>query len=216
MWLGGVNRKPHRHIVASVLFAAGLGLVACSKSKSPDVAATPPPATPASATQAISSSSPSAAPDDFACGLLTKEEAEAVQGEPFKSTKASQGPGPGLKVSQCYFEMPTPVNSIVLTVTRKADGASARDPRDSWRELFYSERPREKEKEKEGEEGEEKGPQKVEGLGDEAFWSGSRVGGALYVLKDNSYFRISVGGAGDQAKKLEKSKTLAAFVLKRL
>ena len=44
----------------------------------------------------------------------------------------------------------------------------------------------------------------------------SRVGGALYVLKGESYIRISVGGAGDQAQKLEKSKTLAAFVLKRL
>jgi hypothetical protein len=208
----GVNCKPYRHIAASLLFAAALTLLACSKSKSPEVATTPPPATPA---QTITSPSSSTAPDEFACGLLTKEETQAVQGEPFKSTKASQGPGPGLKVSQCYFELPTPVNSIVLTVTRKADGANARDPRESWHELFYGEHPREREKEK-GKEGEEKGPQKVEGVGDEAFWSGSRVGGALYVLKGESYIRISVGGAGDQALKLEKSKTLAAFVLKRL
>jgi hypothetical protein len=137
-----------------------------------------------------------------------------VQGEPFKSTKASQGPGPGLKVSQCYFEMPTPVNSIVLTVTRKADAASGRDPRESWRELFYSEKPRERDKEKE--EGEGKGPDKIEGVGEEAFWSGSRIGGALYVLQGDAYIRISVGGAGDQAQKLEKCKTLAAAVLKRL
>jgi hypothetical protein len=150
--------------------------------------------------------------------LLTKEETESVQGEPFKSAKASQGPGTGLKVSQCYFELPTPVNSIVLTVTRKADGANARDPRESWHELFSGEHPREREKEreKEKEEGPEKGPRKIEGVGDEAFWSGSRVGGALYVLKGESYIRISVGGAGDQALKLEKCKTLAAFVLKRL
>jgi hypothetical protein len=206
-----VNRKPHRHIVASLLFAAALALIACSKTKSPEVAATPPPAT--TPPQAVASSSPSAAPDEFACGLLTKEETQAVQGEPFKNTKASQGPGPGLKVSQCYFELPTPVNSIVLTVTRKADGAAARDPRESWRELFHEERPREKEKEKEGE---EKGPLKVDGIGDEAFWTGSRVGGALYVLKDNCYIRISVGGAGDQSRKLEKCKTLAEAVLKRL
>jgi hypothetical protein len=116
--------------------------------------------------------------------------------------------------------LPTPVNSIVLTVTRKADGANARDPRESWHELFYgehkSERGKEREKDK-GKEGEEKGgPQKVEGVGEEAFWSGSRVGGALYVLKGESYVRISVGGAGDQAQKLEKCKTLAGFVLKRL
>jgi hypothetical protein len=113
--------------------------------------------------------------------------------------------------------LPTPVNSVVLTVTRKADGANARDPRESWHELFNGEHPRERDREREKDkEGEEKGPQKVEGVGDDAFWSGSRVGGALYVLKGESYFRISVGGAGDQAQKLEKSKTLAAFVLKRL
>jgi hypothetical protein len=206
-----VNCKPLRHIAASLLFAAAFDLLACSKSKNPEVAATPPPA------QTIPSSSSPTAPDQFACGLLTKEETQAVQGEPFKSTKASQGPGPGLRVSQCYFELPTPVNSVVLTVTRKADGANARDPRESWHELFYVEHPREREKEREKDkESEEKGPQKVEGVGDDAFWSGSRVGGALYVLKGESYFRISVGGAGDQAQKLEKSKTLAAFVLKRL
>jgi hypothetical protein len=202
-----VNHKPYRHIAASLLFTAALALLACSKSKNPEVAATPP------SSQTITSSSTS--PDQFACGLLTKEETQAVQGEPFKSTKPSQGPGLGLRISQCYFELPTPVNSVVLTVTRKADGANARDPRESWHELFYGEHRREREKEKD-KEGEEKGPQKVEGVGDEAFWSGSRVGGALYVLKGESYFRISVGGAGDQAQKLEKSKTLAAFVLKRL
>jgi hypothetical protein len=211
VWLGDVNCKPHRQIAASFLFGVALALVACSKSKSPEVAATPSPTTPA---KAIAASSPSATPDEFACGLLTKEEAQAVQGEPFKSTKASQGPGPGLKVSQCYFEMPTPVNSIVLTVTRKADGASARDPRETWRELFYSERPRERDKEKE--EGEGKEPEKVEGVGEEAFWSGSRIGGALYVLQGDAYIRISVGGAGDQTQKREKCKTLAAAVLKRL
>jgi hypothetical protein len=38
----------------------------------------------------------------------------------------------------------------------------------------------------------------------------------LYVLNANTYIRISVGGAGDQAQKTEKSKTLAQSVLKRL
>ena len=57
---------------------------------------------------------------------------------------------------------------------------------------------------------------KIDGLGDEAFWTGTRVGGALYVLKGNCYIRISVGGAGSPEQKIEKSKTLAADVLKRL
>jgi hypothetical protein len=111
--------------------------------------------------------------------------------------------------SQCYFELPTTVNSIVLTVTRKAEGG--RDPSESWRESFHPE-PSAKKKE----EGEEKEPVKVEGIGDEAFWIGTRVGGALYVLKANSFIRISVGGTGDQTQKIENSKKLAESALKRL
>jgi hypothetical protein len=42
------------------------------------------------------------------------------------------------------------------------------------------------------------------------------VGGALYVLKGNNYIRISVGGAGDQADKIRKSKALAQSILGRL
>lgn len=178
---------------------------ACSKPKSSTVGSTSP--TPPTTTAAA----PTAVVDDFACTLLTKEEAQAVQGEPFKTTKASAHSAGGVVESQCYFETPTPVNSIVLTVTRKAEGG--RDPSETWKEIFHQESERKKEKE-EGEA--EKKPLKVDGLGDEAFWTGTRVGGALFVLKGNCYIRISVGGAGDQEQKTERSKTLAAAVLKRL
>jgi hypothetical protein len=141
--------------------------------------------------------------------LLTAAEIQAVQGEPFKSTKATEHTAAGTVASQCYFELPTTVNSVVLTVTRKAEGG--RDPGESWREIFHREPSASKK-----EEGEEKEPLKVEGLGDEAFWTGTRVGGALYILKANTYFRISVGGAGDQTQKIENSKKLAESVLKRL
>jgi hypothetical protein len=143
-----------------------------------------------------------------ACTLLTKEEIQAVQGETFKDTKPSHKSAAGLLVAQCYFELPTAANSVVLTVTRKADGG--REPSQSWQDMFH----RENESEKREEKGAE--PQKIDGLGEEAFWTGTRVGGALFVLKGNCYIRISVGGAGDQAQKIEKSKTLAESVLKRL
>ena len=45
---------------------------------------------------------------------------------------------------------------------------------------------------------------------------GRQVGSALYVLKEDVFIQISVGGSGDAASKLEKSKTLAQFILKRL
>ncbi len=185
-----------------IFFFALLALAAsCSKPKSSIVGSSspPPPATKASS-----------APDNFACMLLTREEVQAVQGEAFKDTKPSEHSMAGLVVSQCYFELPMPVNSIVLTVTRKAD--SGGDPIESWREIFHREESGRKKEEGE----EEKKPLKIDGLGDEAFWTGTRVGGALYVLKGNCYIRISVGGAGDQEQKIEKSKTLAADVLKRL
>jgi len=127
----------------------------CSKPKTPEVVKS------VSPTPSLTAAPTVPMPDDFACTLLSKDDAQAVQGEPFKSTKPSQQSGSGLLISQCYFELPTTVNSIVVTVTRKAPGG--RDPRDSWNEIFHRERPS-KEKEEEGRE-----PTKVEGVGDEAF-----------------------------------------------
>jgi hypothetical protein len=67
------------------------------------------------------------------------------------------------------------------------------------------------------EEGEEAvRPQKIAGVGDEAYWTGNRVGGALYALKGNTYIRVSVGGPGDQATKIKKTKALAQIILKHL
>jgi len=58
--------------------------------------------------------------------------------------------------------------------------------------------------------------QKVPGLGQDAYWIGSRVGGALYVLKGNSFIRISVGGAGDRAAKVRRSQMLAQKILPKI
>jgi hypothetical protein len=185
----------------------------CSKSDKPELpTATPQPSASATQSAAPSASSEAAGGGAFACTLLTKEEIAAVQGEPFKDSKPSQKSSGGLAISQCYFELPTTVNSIVLTITQRAQGADARDPKQNWQELFH----REKGPEKKEEGKEEHRPEKIEGLGDEAFWTGSRVGGALYVLKGNSFIRISLGGGSDRAEKIEKSKSLAQSVLKRL
>lgn len=189
-----------------------IAVAGCSKSDKPEVStATPQPSAGASQSSVSSPAAKETGDGAFACTMLTKEEIEAVQGEPFQSTKPSQKSSSGLTVSQCYFELPTTMNSIVLTVTQRAQGADARDPKQSWQEIFHREKALEKKGEEEGKE-----PEKIEGVGDEAFWTGTRVGGALYVLKGNSYIRISVGGAGDQAQKIEKSKSLVQSVLKRL
>ena len=53
-------------------------------------------------------------------------------------------------------------------------------------------------------------------FGDEAFWTGNPLVGALYVLKDDSYLRISIGGAEEASVKIQKTKALAQKALKRL
>jgi hypothetical protein len=190
--------------------------------------------------QITSPGSPSAAqvatavkPKIDACAMLNSKEIETVQGEAVKETKLSGQAGGGLMISQCFFTLPTFSNSISLLVAQKGDGADAKDPKDFWRETFQKGSAEEKERERErdrkdrdkdkkaggrSEEEEEEGtpPQKVTGVGDDAFWIGSRVGGALYVLKGNAYLRISIGGSGDQTNKINKSKTLAQKAIARL
>ena len=169
-----------------------------------------------------------------ACALLTSPEIRSVQGEPLKETKGSGSAEKGFSISQCFFTLPTFNNSISLVVTQKGEGAGGRDPKEFWEATFDKESEGEREKERDQksakerekekergkgreEEEEEAAPaQKITGVGDEAFWTGSRVGGALYVLKGSTYLRISVGGAGDQKSKINKSKALARLALKRL
>jgi hypothetical protein len=85
--------------------------------------------------------------------------------------------------------------------------------------VFHAERePEEKESRAEGSGGKEKEspPRPVEGVGDEAFWLGNPASGALYVLKKDTYLRISVGGAGDERVKQRQATELARKALGRL
>jgi hypothetical protein len=222
-----------------------LATIACKNSTTtqsapPNASGSPETATVASSSP-VQPGSPSAAqgttpvkPKVDACAMLTTKEIEGVQGEAVKETKLSGQAGGGMQISQCFFTLPTFSNSISLMVAQKGEGNDARDPREFWRETFgrsggeEKDREREREREKKerdkdkkeakrGEE-EEEGtpPQKVSGVGEDAYWVGSRVGGALYVLKGNAYVRISIGGAGDQTSKINKSKSLAQKVITHL
>jgi hypothetical protein len=168
-----------------------------------------------------------------ACALLTSKEIESVQGEATKETKLTGQSTGGFSISQCFFTLPTFTNSVSLLVAQRGGGAGAHDPKEFWRDTFHEDKGKEKEREKEkdrdrdregdrdkkrGGEEEEEGapPQKISGIGDDAYWTGSRVGGTLYVLKGNAYLRISIGGPADQATKIKKSKALAQKALARL
>ena len=70
------------------------------------------------------------------------------------------------------------------------------------------------EEEEHGEGDEGPRPQRVAGIGDEAYWSGNPVSAALYVLKKDTIIRLSIGGPEDPSVKIKKAKTLAQKVLK--
>lgn len=187
------------------LISCALLLVGCSRTEKISSTESPKPDPKSNAV------SEPAGPSIDPCALLTAEDLEAVQGEPIQEVKPSPRTENVFAVSQCYFSLPTATNSVVVTVTQKASGPNARDPREYWAATFHGEKVSGGEREEE--EKEKKAPLAVDGVGDEAFWTGNAVGGALYVLKGNSFVRISVGGAGDANAKIEKSKALAAKIL---
>ncbi len=59
-------------------------------------------------------------------------------------------------------------------------------------------------------------PQPITALGEEAYWVGGPISGALYVLQGELFLRISVGGVPKESIRIAKSKSLAAAVLGRL
>ncbi|MFL5424169.1 MAG: hypothetical protein ACJ783_03985 [Myxococcales bacterium] len=139
-----------------------------------------------------------------ACTLLTAKEIEAVQRErPQVSKPTSQSAGE-LNVRQCFYQLPTFEKSVSLEVT-SGTGAKA-----YWRKAFHEERHEEEEEE------EKERPERVKGLGEEAFWTGSARLGGLYVLKKGSILRLSIGGAESKDAKLAKLRALARSALKRL
>src|SRR5690349_7769300 len=180
-----------------------------------------------SANAPVAASSPTSSPGSLpatapgkvdACTLLTSDGIKVVQGGPLKTTKPSQPAGHEFVIDICYYELPTPSNSVSLSLEQPNP-----DKKDSvkkfWENSFGDSEHGRKEKEREGEgieEAEGAPPRKIAGLGQEAFWFSSPIGGVLYALKGDHYIRISVGGKGTSEEKLNKSKALAKKALARL
>src|SRR5512140_12501 len=157
------------------------------------------------------------------CALLTTADIQAVQGDPVQETKPSTQPAGGLVMSQCLFRTAAPSKSVSLALA----SAGSVSPRAFWQTQFHSGKaePEETKKDKaagrkdakqEQEEEESTRPRAIKGVGEQAFWVGSPMVGALYVLKGNTFLRISVGGVREEAARIEKSVALARLALKRL
>lgn len=137
----------------------------------------------------------------------------------------------GFRVSQCFYTAVDFSKSVSLAVTQRDPTSSGkRSVDDFWNETFgrftdekktsNSDRDeRQRLGEKARREGEEKTfmpPKRIDGFGDGAFWSASRVGGAIYVLKKDVLIRLSIGGRDNEESKLDKSKALAQKAIDRL
>ncbi|MFN2477225.1 MAG: hypothetical protein ABR526_12900 [Chthoniobacterales bacterium] len=150
--------------------------------------------------------------------LLSDEEIQTIVGAPLKDRKLSERTDRGLAVSQCYFELPTASDSMVLSVW---EGAGPNDTRAKsvWKEMFDRDFDKEEEGEKDEKgEKENKRPEKLAGLGEEAYALPQRFGALIYVLKGGNFFRLSIGGgpSDTKEKKLETLRAASEAVLKRL
>jgi hypothetical protein len=166
-------------------------------------------------------------PKIAACTLITTDEVGAIQGATITDAKTSEGPSGGLIMSQCYYSSKEPNMAVSLAVLqpnlRSSTGIEAREywentlRRRAEESAGEAQREDGDQKSERGEEEEKKNPpKKVDGVGEKAFWSGNRFGGALYVLKGDVFIRISVGGPDNEETKIEKSKRLAEKALGRL
>jgi len=156
-----------------------------------------------------------------ACKLLTSAEIQSVQGERVEEAMPSRQPSGGLVFSHCMFRTSAPAMSVSVSLATPA----SQKPRDFWRKQFHARKESEEEhgshpgaegKKRAGEEEEGSAPKNIKGVGDEAYWVGGPISGALYVLRSNTFIRISVGGVREEPARIQKSVTLARAALKRL
>ena len=180
-----------------------------------------------------------AVPKSATCALLSGADIREVQGEEPTDAQGSEHLAGGLRMSQCFYRLPTFGKSVSLEVVRAGPASQATDAvPEYWRQKFQSgagegrelelerrEREKELEREKAGgqvregghaeREGEEEASaRRVSGVGDEAYWSGGEQGGALSVLKKDTVISVSVGGTEDEAERIRKAKALVQRVLK--
>jgi len=141
-------------------------------------------------------------------------------------SKPSVQPSGGFVMLQCFYRTTTSAKSVSLALGAPDPAKpSALTPREFWRKQFHPPEPVEEEKPVAGKapkkaevdrEEELRKPRPIDGLGEEAYWVGNPISGALYVLKGNAFLRISVGGEKDESVRIKKTRTLAQKALKRL
>lgn len=156
-----------------------------------------------------------------ACKLLSAAEIKRVQQTVLRETKPSvMHSGGTMTMRQCFYRVEDHAASVSLLVAEPAKRPSAA-ARDFWDATLVKASQTEVQPSGNGEMTKSEAkklrhkPEPVAGLGEQAWWVGDRTAGALYVLKGDRFFRISVGGKVDDDKK-GRMIALAAIVLKKL
>ena len=145
------------------------------------------------------------------CALLTSTEIQVVQGQAPAQSIATEQPSGTFRFTQCYFRTPEFSRSVSVAVGLPLANDDKRfGPRQYWQQQFQKQVKTVPGRKKKAP------PMPIAGLGYEAYWVGDPVSGALYVLKEAMFLRVSVGGPGDQAEKIKRAKVLASHALKRL
>jgi hypothetical protein len=134
---------------------------------------------------------------------------------------ATDAGGQGLRAFwRNQFHSPRKPEEEKRPASRKTPAKSAfapsREARES-RSFPYGEFDNELNREPDGEADEVgRKPQPIPALGEEAYWVGNPISGALYVLQGELFLRISVGGISKESIRIAKSKSLAVAILRRL
>src|SRR5216683_1994604 len=144
-------------------------------------------------------------------------------GQSYLATGKYMSHGHTILMLQCVFHTTTFVKSVnVALATPQRAGSAGLAPREFWQRQFHSTEIKEQETRVAGSESEPEREEKeskarpIGGLGEEAYWVGNPVAGALYVLHGNVFLRISVGGVREESARIEKTKILARAIVKRL
>ena len=144
------------------------------------------------------------------CSLLTKSEIQAVQGHAPAQKISSEQPAGSFRFAQCFYRTAEFTSSVSVAVGIPLATDSERSgPRQYWQQQFHRQSAAPGRKKKEP-------PKPIAGLGDEAFWVGDPMTGALYVLKGEVFLRLSVGGPPHETQKIKRATALASHALKRL
>src|SRR5207253_9170705 len=145
-----------------------------------------------------------------ACSLVSKEEVASVQEAPVNETKSSEHSDGVLRVSQCFYTAAEFSKSVILALVQPdSKQRSERSPKDFWREKFgpYNGHQKERDEKPETKSAEKQqgpAPKKIDGLGADAYWVSSRLGGVLHVLIGGAFFPFGIGGSDVEEDNLQK------------